>query len=184
MIRLSHLALPLLLAAAPALAADYAQAPGSTLAFATTFQGETFIGRFPRFTTRLRFDPADLPASRLEVTIPLAPVTTGERDRDETLRGSDFFDTGRHPQARYTATRFRSLGGGNYAADGVLELRGTARPVTLLFTWTPGASPVLTGRAKVKRLDFGIGAGPDWADTGVIPDEVAVSTRVLLKRVD
>jgi polyisoprenoid-binding protein YceI len=36
---------------------------------------------------------------------------------------------------------------------------------------------VLAGRATVKRLDFGIGAG-DWADTAMLPDEIAVSTRV------
>ena len=39
--------------------------------------------------------------------------------------------------------------------------------------------PVLAGKAMVKRLDFGVGGG-DWADTGTIPDEVAVSTRVVL----
>ncbi len=32
---------------APAQAADYTQAPGSTLTFATRYQGEVFSGRFP-----------------------------------------------------------------------------------------------------------------------------------------
>ncbi|HEY5612417.1 MAG TPA: polyisoprenoid-binding protein, partial [Lysobacter sp.] len=42
-----------------------------------------------------------------------------------------------------------------------------------------GARPVLTGKATLKRLDFGVGSG-DWADTDLIPNEVAVSTRVVL----
>jgi hypothetical protein len=85
-------------------------------------------------------------------------------------------------QARYRATGFRSLGGDKYAADGTLELRGVSKPVTLTFTWTPGAAPVLAGKATVKRLDFGVGGG-DWSDTATIPDEVAVSTKVVFKPV-
>src|SRR3546814_5055049 len=82
----------------------------------------------------------------------------------------------RFAQAHYSATNFRSLGDDRYAADGTLELRGVSKPVTLTFTWTPGAAPVLVGKATVKRLDFGVGGG-DWADTDAIPNEVAVSTR-------
>lgn len=164
--------------ALPALAADYVQAPGSTLAFATQYDGETFTGMFPGFATKLSFDPANLAASRLDVTIPLAGAKTGNNDRDETLRSPDFFNIGKFAQARYTATKFRSLGGNDYAADGTLELRGVRKPVTLTFTWTPGKAPVLAGKATVKRLDFGVGGG-DWADTSLIPDAVAISTRVV-----
>ena len=175
-------ALLLALCALPALAADYVQAAGSTLTFATKYQGEVFTGRFPAFATRISFDPAALAASKLDVTIPLAGTATGDKERDENLRGGDFFDVARFPQARYVATKFRSLGGARYAADGTLTLRGVSRPVTLVFTWTPGASPVLAGQATVKRLAFGVGGGGDWADTGIIPDDVAVSTRVVLAR--
>ncbi|MBD9435220.1 polyisoprenoid-binding protein [Pseudoxanthomonas sp. PXM03] len=170
----------LLLASAPAMAADYVQAPGSTLVFASNYQGETFTGKFGGFTTTMSFDPAQLAASKLDVAIQLAGTQTGNKDRDDTLVSPDFFNVGKFAQARYTATRFRSLGGNQYAADGTLSLRGASKPVTLTFTWTPGAQPVLTGKATVKRLDFGIGGG-DWADTSTIPNDVAISTKVVLK---
>lgn len=173
------LVLPVLMLATPALAADYAQAPGSSLAFATKYQGEVFVGRFPGFVTSLRFDPRRLEDSKLDVTIPLAQATVEHPDGTDALRGSDFFDAARFPQARYTATRFRALGGDRYAADGTLSLRGVSRPVTLEFSWTPGAKPVLVGRATVPRLAFGVGGG-EWADTDLIPDDVAISTRVNL----
>lgn len=181
MIRFAALLLALALAA-PAAAADYVQAPGSTLTFATRYQGEVFTGRFPAFATRLRFDPARLGAARLEVSIPLASTVTGNDERDATLKDADFFSVAKFPQARYVATKFRALGGGRYAADGQLTLRGATKPVTLMFSWTPGAAPVLAGRAMVKRLDFGIGGG-DWADTSLIPNEVAISTRLTLRPV-
>ena len=53
-----------------------------------------------------------------------------------------------------------------------------SKPVTLTFTWTPGAKPVLTGKAVVKRLDFGVGEG-EWADTELIPNDIAVGTKVI-----
>jgi len=168
----------LALACAPVLAADYVQQPGSTLAFAGKYQGEVFTGRFPAFTTRLAFDPARLDAARLDVAIPLAGATTGNADYDGELLGASFFDVAKFPQARFTATRFRALGGNRYAADGSLSLRGTSKPVTLEFTWTPGARPVLAGKATVSRLAFGVGGG-DWADTALIPDAIAISTRVV-----
>lgn len=167
-------------AALPALAADYVQAPGSTLIFASNYQGETFTGRFGGFNTSLSFDPANLATSKLDVTIQLAGTKTGNDDRDGTLVGADFFNVGKFAQARYTATKFRALGGNQYAADGTLSLRGVTKPVTLTFTWTPGAAPVLAGKATVKRLDFGVGGG-DWADPATIPNDVAISTKVVLK---
>lgn len=164
----------------PAWATDYVQAPGSTLTFATRYQGEVFSGNFANFRTRATFDPQDLANARLDVLIAPGSASTDNEDRDETLQGQDFFNSSQFPQARYQASVFRHLGGDEYAADGTLSLRGTSQPVTLTFTWTPGAQPVLAGKATVRRLDFGIGAG-DWADLDLIPNGVAVSTRVNLK---
>ena len=174
------LAALLLATAGQAAAADYVQAPGSTLVFASNYQGETFTGRFGSFTTTMSFDPKQLASSQLDVAIQLAGTQTGNKDRDDTLVSVDFFNVGKFAQARYTATKFRALGGNQYAADGTLTLRGASKPVTLTFTWTPGAQPVLTGKATVKRLDCG-GGGGDWADTSTIPNEVAISTKVVLK---
>jgi polyisoprenoid-binding protein YceI len=162
----------------PVLAADYVQAAGSTLTFASSYEGEVFTGRFPTFVTRFSFDPAQLASSKLDVAITLAGTTTANAERDDTLKGSDFFNVGKFPQARYTATKFRALGGNKFAADGTLSLHGVSKPVTLNFTWTAGAQPVLAGKAIVKRMDFGVGGG-DWTDTSLIPNDVAVSTKVV-----
>ncbi len=164
---------------APARAADYVQAPGSSLAFASKYDGEAFAGTFPGFKTTLSFDPANLATAKLDVVIPLASAKSGNAERDETLLGTDFFNVATFAQARYTASKFRSLGGNQYAADGTLALRGASKPVTLTFTWTPGATATLAGKATVKRLDFNVGSG-DWADIDTLPNEVAISTKVLL----
>lgn len=163
-----------------AAAADYVSAEGSKLAFAGSYQGEVFVGRFPGFVAKLDFDPGQLAGSKLEVTIPMARATTDVTDYDGELLGPSFFDTATFAQARYVATKFRKLDDGRYAADGILTLRGASKPVTLTFTWEPGARPVLTGKATVRRLEFGVGDG-QWDDTSLIPNEIAVSTRVVLQ---
>lgn len=173
------LLLVILLAGFPAQAAEYTQAPGSHLAFAGSYQGEVFTGTFPGFKTRLSFDPKQLAKARLDVTIALATASTSNADYDGELRGPAFFNAATFPQARYTARTFRALGGNRYAADGTLSLRGVSKPVTLQFTWAPGVRPVLAGKAIVRRLAFGIGGG-EWADTSLIPDAIAISTKVIL----
>ena len=174
------LAAALALAATATHAANYVQAPGSTLGFSGSYQGEAFNGTFPGFSTRISFDPAKPAIGRLDVAIPLATATTRNPDYDGELRGSAFFESRKYPQARYTASKFRALGGNRFAADGMLSLRGVSKPVTLTFTWTAGAKPVLSGTATVKRLAFGVGGG-EWADTGLIPDDIKVSTKVVLQ---
>jgi polyisoprenoid-binding protein YceI len=176
----STLLLTATLASAPAYAADYVQAPGSILVFASKYDGEIFTGSFPGFDTQFSFDPADLSTAKLDVSIPLAGAKSGNSDRDTTLQGADFFDVAKFTTAHYRADKFRALGGNQYAADGTLELRGVSQPVTFTFTWTAGAQPVLSGKATVNRLDFNVGGG-DWADTKTIPNETAISTKVVLK---
>lgn len=160
-------------------AADWNMQPGSTLGFSSRFQGEAFAGRFARFTPQIRFDPAHLADSRFDVAIDLASADTSNQERDEMLRGSDFFNVGKHAQARFFAAKFRALGGNRYAADGALSLNGISKPVTLSFSWTPGAKPLLVGEARLKRLDFAVGRG-EWTDTDVLPDNVTVKTRLVL----
>ncbi len=173
------LLLLLWLATSTASAADWSMQPGSTLGFTCSFQGEAFTGRFGRFSPLIRFDPAHLGQSRFDVRIDLTSADTRNEERDGMLRGAEFFNTGTQAQARFVASRFRALGGRRYAADGVLTLNGLSKPVALAFTWTAGTRPVLTGEASLKRLDFAVGRG-EWTDTGLLPNEVKVNTKLLL----
>ena len=89
-------------------------------------------------------------------------------------------DVAKFATATYTAKGFTKTADNKYVANGTLALRGVTKPVTFTFEWKPGANPVLTGKATVKRLDFGVGQG-DWNDTKTIPDDTAISTVVKLQ---
>ncbi len=180
LLKLSFLLATGLVLSGPAMSVEYIQTAGSSLGFSGKYQGEVFNGQFPGFVSTFSFDPVKLAGAKLDVTIPLVTATTRNADYDGELRGASFFNSKKFPQARYTATKFRALGANKYAADGTLSLRGVSKPVTLTFTWTAGAKPTLAGTALVKRLDFGVGGG-DWADVGVIPNEIKVTTKVVFQ---
>jgi polyisoprenoid-binding protein YceI len=173
------LALSFLVAIAPAHAAHFAAQSGSTLTFTGSYQGEKFTGRFEKFDAAVRFDPASLATSRIDVRIPLASANTDNDERDEMLVSAEFFDAIAKPEARYEATRFVKLKDGRYRAEGTLTLRGVKKAVPLVFSWSGGAKPVLVGEATVNRLDFGVGTG-DWDDLELIPNQVVVKTRLVL----
>lgn len=167
----------------------------SHLGFVAHAQGEAIEGRFRRFEPQIVFDPAALAGARLDVRIDLSSVDTASSERDEALRDEDFFAIRRFPEARYLAESFRALGGDRYAADGVLDLHGVKKPLTLNFRWIAGAAPaaggaapkgavlegeaILEGESDLDRLDFGVGGG-DWADPETIAREVKVTTRLVL----
>jgi polyisoprenoid-binding protein YceI len=175
------LALTLAFAAplASAAATTYTHAAGSSLGFSSSYDGESFDGRFQQFTTSIAFDPATA-TGRFDVLIALGSAGTENEERDEVLLGSEFFNAMAMPQARYQATTFRRLADGRFIADGTLTLRGVSKPVPLTFRWTPGAAPTLEGTATIKRLEFNVGTG-DWDDVEVLPDAVSVTTTLVLQ---
>lgn len=180
--RLSIFVLATLLIVAPlAQAADWAvDAAKSTLNFSGTAEGMAFDGQFKQFEPKIQFDPADLAASRFDVGISLGSADTANAERDDTLKGSDFFAVKRFAEARYVATSFRDLGEGRYAADGNLSLRGIEKPVTLEFSWSAHDNQAtLDGTAQINRLDFDVGAG-DWSDASTISHEIGVRTHLEL----
>ena len=69
------------LATATATTTTYTHAAGSTLGFASSYDGEAFEGRFAQFTTDIAFDPATA-TGRFDVVIALASAGTENEERD------------------------------------------------------------------------------------------------------
>ncbi|MDG2521083.1 YceI family protein [Caulobacter segnis] len=146
----------------------------STLGFSTSWGGEAVEGRFSRWTADILFSPDALDTSKVSVKIDLSSVATGDGQRDESLVGSDFFDTGSHPTATFTATKFRKTAEGRFVADGTLDLRGVKRPVSLPFSLKiDGDTARMRGVTSLDRTAFGVGQG-EWTATDEIPAKVSV----------
>lgn len=139
----------------------------SALSFKGTYQGEAFEGKFRKFDAAISYDDADLTKAKFDVKIDVASVDTASSERDESLRGDDFFDPKKYPQAHFVTTAFSKDANGVVAAQGMLTIRNLTRPVTLKVKFTPnGDKATLDVDTTLKRLDFGLGTSKDWADIG------------------
>lgn len=168
-------------AAVPTYSLDAAK---STLTFAFVQAGGHNQGRFPKFTVNFGFADDNLAASHLEVTVDLAALDTGDKERDDTLREADLFDVAKFPQARFAATQISKTGAGAYEASGSLVIRGVTHalrvPFTLKGATEQGKSVLyMTGKTLIKRLDFGVGQG-DWKSTEWVDNEVMVTFNLRL----
>src|SRR5215475_7737868 len=97
----------------------------STLQFTFTQAGAQNKGRFKRFTTALDWSGDNPAASRLEVTVDMTSVDTGDQERDDTLRDVDLFGVRKFAQARFAATQIVKTASG-YEAVGKLTIRDRA----------------------------------------------------------
>lgn len=179
-------AAPATAAAPAAVASHYTLDPAkSSLEFTFLQAGAKNTGRFPRFAVTLDCPGADPAGGRLEVTVEVAALDTGDKDRDDTLRSAELFATSKFPQAHFLATRIVKTAGG-YEAEGALTIRGVTRDTNVPFTFreaTEGGAAVayMAGRSVVRRLDFGVGQG-DWKATDQAGNEVTVSFALRLMR--
>jgi len=154
----------------------------SSLRFTSSMAGESFTGAFRRWDADIRFDPANLPASSVTVTIDVASAATGNPDRDQALPTATFLDAPAFPRATFVAHHFTALGAGRYQADGVLTLRGVGKPLSLPFTLAiQGGQARMTGQVAINRLAFGVGQD-EWKATTTIPAAVAVAVAITARR--
>lgn len=173
-------AMLLLASASPVPAADFRfDASNSQLGFTGDYGGELVPGVFKAFSGTASFDASQPLATRFSTDIDVASLDTDYPDRDETLRDPDFFDSERHPKARWVSSGDCSAAGARLLCPGMLTLKGQTHPVPLdISPGTDGKS--IVGKASFARSEFAIGSG-DWADPETIADQVEVQFTLQLR---
>jgi len=150
----------------------------STLEFTFMQAGAQNKGKFTRFPVSFDFAPGNLAGSRLDVTVEIGSLDTGDKERDDTLRSADLFAVAKFPQAHFAASQFVSTASG-FEALGKLTIRGVTRDARVPFTFRTAdehgvAAGYMSGKTSIRRLDFGVGQG-DWKATDQVGNEVGVS---------
>lgn len=129
-----------------------------------------YYGLFGDATGTLRLDPANLAATRLDVTVPVTSLSVVSAGlREHMLRAGkdggkpDFF--GPSPQAaRFVSREVRRTNGNEAVIAGDMTLNGVTRPVAITARFTgAGDNPMnnkatvgFTGSATIKRSEFGM----------------------------
>lgn len=173
----------LVCAADVAHAVDWRMDPaGSKLEYIATFQKARASGIFKEFDTRVRFDEHRLADSRIEVTVAVASADMIDVEANKAIRGPDWFDSARFPQAGFRASDVRQVGENRYLARGALTVKGVEQEVEVPFVWMEAVdTATIVGELTVRRAAFHIGLG-EWASTDVIGPDVTVKFSVRLRR--
>lgn len=143
-------------------------------------------GRFTRFTGTIVHDPQNLTASRVDVQIEAASISTDNDRRDQDLRSSNFFAVDSFPTLTFVSRSVSAGANGAIVVNGDLTMHGVTRPVTLNASFL-GSGPAMggvtragfEGSTRVNRKDWGI----IWnrtLDSGnpMLADDVDIGIRI------
>jgi polyisoprenoid-binding protein YceI len=141
-------------------------------------------GRFLDFTGTVAIaeDPLQ---SRVEASVNISSVTTGDEKRDEHLRSSDFFDAAHHPTMTLVSTGIDPRGG-DYTLHTELTIKGVTRPVDFHLEFDGvsadpwgGTRAGFTATTEINRKDWGL----EWnvaLETGgvLVGDKVKIELEI------
>jgi polyisoprenoid-binding protein YceI len=182
-------AMALLLAAAPAALAQSYTIDGahSKAQFSVRHMMVSNVrGEFTRMKGTVVYDEKNPAAIKIDATIDVASINTGEPKRDEHLKSPDFFDVAKYPTITFRSKSARKTANG-LAVTGDLTIHGVTKEVVLQVE---GPSPEVrdpwgnlrrgaTATTKINRKDFGL----TWnaaLETGgvVVGEEVSITIDV------
>jgi polyisoprenoid-binding protein YceI len=154
-----------LASAVPARAADtYNIDPNhSNMGFTIRHIFSKVPGHFTKFEGTIVYDTADVTKSTVNVSIDTASIDTNVPDRDKDLRSSSFFEVEKFPKITFASTKVKSVAANKLQVEGMLMIKGVAKPVTLDVD-VLGMGPDAWGgyrsgfeaRTKINRMDYGV----------------------------
>jgi polyisoprenoid-binding protein YceI len=147
----------------------------SKLGFTVIWAKQPFSASFKTWNANIDFDPANLGASKADVTIAIGSMTSGDAETDAGIKGDIGFGASKFPTAHFATTGFTHKSGNDYVAQGNLTLKGVTKPLTLPFTLTiNGKQAHMTGSATIMRNQFNVGTG-EWAKSDPVAWDVKVN---------
>ncbi len=135
-----------------------------------------FYGRFNAIEGS--FSVTEGGTGSVSVTIPVDSVDTANKDRDNHLKGPDFFSAEQFPAITFKSDAVKNTGGNKYEAKGTLTMHGVSKEVTIalerigtrnLGDEFGGVRTGFDGTVTFKRSDFGMKYG---LDMDLLGDEI------------
>ena len=151
-------------------------------------------GRFRDIAGKVEFDPAKPESGSVEVSIPLASLSTGITKLDDHLiKTKDFFDTANHPAITFKSTGVKQKSDRTLDVTGDLTINGVTKPVTLAVVWNfTGDHPMANiNPTFASHVSSGFSATTqilrsDWGIKRTIPyisDEIRITIETEMHRV-
>lgn len=142
------------------------------------FGVSNFYGRFNHVEGTIHYDPGDPASSSVEIRVRADSVDTNATDRDEHLKGPDFFNAKRYPWLSFKSTKVEKGEGDILNVTGDLSIRGQTKSLTVpVRVLGEGETPQgykagFEARFQILRSEFGVRYG--------LPDALGDEVDILL----
>jgi polyisoprenoid-binding protein YceI len=146
-------------------------------------------GEFQKLSGTVLYDPKRPEATKIQVDIDVASISTREEKRDEHLRSADFFDVEKFPKITFVSKSVAVKGAEHLEVTGDLTIHGVTKQV-VLDVEGPTAEQAdpwgnkrigASATTKIKRSEFGMVWNTVIEAGGVaVGDEVKIQIDVSL----
>lgn len=148
----------------------------------------TVTGHLTSFSGTVETSKEDFSDAKISFNADLNYFTTGSEQRDQHLKGEDFFETAKFPELTFTSTNFSKKEDGTYLLKGFLTIRGISKEVELItefagFIKDPWGNKkaAFNLSGKISRKEFGLVWNVVTEGGGVlVSDEVKLLAEVQL----
>lgn len=171
----------------PGYASDWqSDSAKSSLQYATSFEKSPVNGAFKEFSVLYTVNEKGKP-TRLAVKVSIASADMHNSDINAVIRNGEWFNVAQYPQAVFASDNVKAIiiseRTNDFIANGVLQLKGVKRLVSVPFRWQEisDTKALMTGNLTLNRADFSIGTG-EWASGEQIGLPVKVWFEILLTR--
>jgi polyisoprenoid-binding protein YceI len=142
-------------------------------------------GSFGSFSGSFEVDPADPTTLKASAKVDVKSIDTKNKDRDDHLRGPDFFDAAKYPEITFESTKVEKTGDG-IVLSGKLTMKGVTKEIAIPVdisgpVLNPWGKTVMgfEGSARINRKDWGITWNKVLDNGGVaVGDEVKLEISV------
>lgn len=143
-------------------------------------------GEFQKMDAALETEGHDFSTAKASFSADIDSITTKQEQRDNHLKGADFFDAEKHPKLTFVSTNVTKDSSDEYQLHGDMTIRGVSKPVTLSVEHSGVVKDpwgnLRTGFeifGKIKRSDFGLKYNPLLEAGGaVVGDDVRIAANV------
>ncbi|WP_066765227.1 YceI family protein [Sphingobium sp. CCH11-B1] len=128
------------------------------------FGFSNFFGVIPGATGRMTLNPKALAATKIDISLPVAQISTTNAVLDGELKSAEWFDAEQFPDIRFVSTKVERTGPATARISGNVTIHGVTRPLVLDARFHgAGVNPMdkaytvgFDATGVLKRSEFGV----------------------------
>ena len=126
--------------------------------FSIEFKSKDPSGSFKIMEGQIDFDEKDLANSNFDFKIDVRSISTGNGMMTKKAQTPEWFDSAKHPFAKFKSTKVEKKEGNLYNITGSLTIKGITKTVTVPANYSKSGSKItFKGTFNVNRIDFKVG---------------------------